>query len=185
MCGADNTLIELTLRAAQRDVQMVTDTGRPIGRLTEGVLTKPIPTQLDERGSVFELFDLRWDWHRDPLVFSYCFTVRPGRVKGWGLHKHHEDRYVLISGELKLVLFDPRPNSSTYGEVCEIWLTETDRKIINIPRFVWHADHNVSSRDAVVVNFPTVAYDHKNPDKFRLPIDTDLIPYRFDSCQGW
>lgn len=28
------------------------------------------------------------DWHPDPLVFSYLFTIRPGFVKGWGLHKH-------------------------------------------------------------------------------------------------
>jgi dTDP-4-dehydrorhamnose 3,5-epimerase len=185
MSRGEQTLFDLTLHDAQRDVQMVTAEGKPVRNLTEGVVSRPIPTQIDDRGSVFELFDLRWNWHDDPLVFSYCFTVRPGRVKGWGLHKQHEDRYVLISGELKLVLFDPRPQSRTYGEICEIWLTESDRRIVNIPRCVWHADHNVSSRDAFVVNFPTMPYDHANPDKFRLPVNTDLIPYRFDEAQGW
>jgi dTDP-4-dehydrorhamnose 3,5-epimerase len=185
MAAADETLIELTLRAAKRDQQMVTEERRQVRRLTEGVLTKSIPTQVDARGALFELYDPRWNWHPEPLVYSYCFTVRPGRVKGWGLHKEHADRYVLIGGEMKLVLFDPRPESSTYGEICEIWLTESDRQLIHIPRFVWHADHNIGMQDAVVVNFPTAVYDYKNPDKFRLPIDTDLIPYRFDDRKGW
>ena len=182
---ADETLIQLTLRAAARDKQTVTAEGARLGRLTEGASIRQIPTQVDDRGSVFELYDLRWSFHPKPLVFSYCFTLRPGRVKGWALHKQHEDRYVLLKGELKLVLFDPRPDSSTYGEVCEIWLTEYDRKLVSIPEFVWHADHNVGSSDVVAVNFPTIPYDHSNPDKYRLPIDTDLIPYRFPAGAGW
>jgi hypothetical protein len=56
---------------------------------------------------------------------------------------------------MKLVLFDPRPESSTYGEICEIWLSESNRQLIHIPRFVWHADHNIGMQDAVVVNFAT------------------------------
>jgi dTDP-4-dehydrorhamnose 3,5-epimerase len=31
----------------------------------------------------------------------------------------------------------------------------------------------------LAVNFPTVPYDRVRPDKYRLPIDTDLIPHRF------
>jgi dTDP-4-dehydrorhamnose 3,5-epimerase len=29
------------------------------------------------------------------------------------------------------------------------------------------------------VNFPTIQYDHSAPDKWRLSLDTPLIPYRF------
>ena len=181
----DDSLIDTTLRAAARDRQTVTSDGRSVRKLTEGVSVRQIPTQVDDRGSVFELYDPRWELHPEPIVFAYCFTLRPARVKGWALHKEHEDRYVLLQGQLKLVLFDPRPHSSTYGEVCEIWLTEYDRKVVSIPRFVWHADHNVGSTDVVAVNFPTTPYDHSNPDKYRLPVDTDLIPYQFPVGSGW
>ncbi|MGY9056106.1 MAG: dTDP-4-dehydrorhamnose 3,5-epimerase family protein, partial [Alphaproteobacteria bacterium] len=37
-------------------------------------------------------------------------------------------------------------------------------RLVNIPAFVWHADHNVGSTDVMVVNFPTMQYDHKSPD---------------------
>jgi dTDP-4-dehydrorhamnose 3,5-epimerase len=131
------------------------------------------------------MFDPRWQWHPDPLVFVYSFTIKPGFAKGWNLHKEHEDRYFILQGEMELVLFDPRPQSSTYGEVCRIVLSDKNRRIVNVPKNVWHADHNIGSSEVVVVNFPTVAYDHSNPDKWRLPLDTDLIPYSFQGARGW
>jgi dTDP-4-dehydrorhamnose 3,5-epimerase len=119
----------------------------------------------------------------DPIVFAYVFTIRPGIVKGWNLHREHEDRYALLQGEL--VLFDPRPDSPTCGEVCRIVVTEHNRCLVNVPRNVWHADHNIGTKDAVIVNFPTKPYDHANPDKYRLPLDTDLIPHTFGAAKGW
>ena len=32
---------------------------------------------------------------------------------------------------------------------------------------------------------PTRAYDHASPDVYRLPVDNDLIPYRFERSIGW
>jgi dTDP-4-dehydrorhamnose 3,5-epimerase len=183
--SGDANLFDTTLAAATKDAQFVTPEGVPVRKLTHGVTIRELPTHVDQRGSVMELFDTRWNWHPEPLVFSYCFTLRPGVVKGWNLHKAHEDRYVLIQGELELVLYDPRGESPTVGEVCRLQLTPYRRCIVNIPRNVWHADHNIGAVDVLVVNFPTASYDHANPDKYRLPIDTDLIPYRFpEGTQG-
>jgi dTDP-4-dehydrorhamnose 3,5-epimerase len=179
------SLLELTLEAAHRDQQMVTANAEPVRRLTEGVQIRPLPTHADSRGSVFELFDRRWDSHPGPVVFAYCFTIRPGFVKGWNLHRENEDRYAILQGEMELVLFDPRPDSSTYGEVCQIVLSEHRRVLVNVPKNVWHADRNIGTSDVLVVNFPTTPYDHANPDKYRLPLDTDLIPHSFHGAKGW
>jgi len=182
---AERSLLEVTLEAAKRDGQMLTPQGHPVERLTEGVSIRPVTTHADPRGSVFELYDPRWNWHPDALVFAYCFSIRPGFVKGWSLHREHEDRYVIVKGEMNLVLFDPRPESSTYGEVCRIVLSESGRALVNVPKNVWHADQNIGTSDAVVVNFPTLPYEHANPDKYRLPLNTDLIPYSFGNVKGW
>ena len=181
----DRSLLDRTLAAAKRDQQMVTSDGEPVRRLLHGVTVRPIATHVDARGSVAELFDPRWGWSSDPLVFAYMFTIRPGMMKGWNLHREHEDRYALIAGDLEVVLFDPRPDSPTCGEVCRIVMSDKARCIVNIPVNVWHADRNVGAVDALVVNFPTKAYDHEHPDKYRLPIDTDLIPFRFADSKGW
>ncbi|MEM9012843.1 MAG: dTDP-4-dehydrorhamnose 3,5-epimerase family protein [Pseudomonadota bacterium] len=173
------------MEAAKKDAQMVTSDGTPVGRLADGVTVRPLVTHADERGTVCEMYDPRWNWHPDPLVFCYHFTMRPGVVKGWNLHAKHEDRYCLIKGEMKLVFYDTRPGSPTFGEISEIVLSERNRQLVNVPINVWHADQNIGSDDVLVVNFPTIQYDHANPDKFRLPIDTPLIPYRFENAFGW
>jgi dTDP-4-dehydrorhamnose 3,5-epimerase len=38
----------------------------------------------------------------------------------------------------------------------------------------------------MVVNFPTIQYDHASPDKYRLPLDTDLLPVELGpGWHGW
>ena len=169
----------------EKDKQTVTPEGKPLQKLPEGVKIREIPTQVDERGFVVEMYDLRWKWHPAPLVFSYAFSIRPGMIKGWGVHKKHEDRYFILFGEMETVLYDERESSPTKGLVSKIYLTEYNRRLISIPAGVWHADRNVGNKDVVVVNFPTIPYDHEDPDKHRLPLDTDKIPYKFDTPKGW
>src|SRR3954469_9961321 len=100
-----------------RDKATVNAAGDSLTGLPHGLKFHRSPTHLDERGSVCEMFDLRWNWHPDPLVFVYSFTIRPGKVKGWGMHKIHEDRYFVLSGEMEVVFYDSRPNSPTTGSV--------------------------------------------------------------------
>ena len=168
-----------------RDRATVTPAGERLDPLPDGVTFLDAPTHADARGSVVELFDPRWGWHRDPIVFVYTFTIRPGMVKGWGLHAEHEDRYFILFGEMEVVLYDERPGSPTEGLVATVVLSEHRRRLMNIPAGIWHADHNIGEKDVVVVNFPTIQYDHSNPDKYRLPLDTDRIPYRFEDAHGW
>jgi dTDP-4-dehydrorhamnose 3,5-epimerase len=179
------SLLDQTLAAAVRDRQTVSREGKTISTLIEGVSIRDVPTHIDERGSVVEIYDTRWGWHPAPIVFAHCFTIRPGFAKGWALHKTHEDRYFILQGDMELVLYDPRPGSSTCGQVCKILMTEMNRRLINIPKFVWHAEHNIGNKDVVVIDLPTEPYNHASPDKYRLPIDTPLIPYSFGAARGW
>jgi dTDP-4-dehydrorhamnose 3,5-epimerase len=177
-------LLDRTLAAASKDTETVKE-GALIVPLLDGMSIKETATIVDERGSLTEMFDPRWNWHPEPLTYCYTVTIRPGIVKGWALHKTHEDRYFVVDGEMEVVLFDPRPESSTYGHICKLQLTGERPRIVNIPRFVWHADYNFGHRDVRLMNFPTIPYDHRNPDKYRLPIDTPLIPYSFGDAKGW
>ena len=166
-----------------RDVQTVDQRGRRLERLPSGMLLHELVTHTDERGTVCELYDPRWGLSPDDMVFAYQFTIRPGQAKGWGLHREHEDRYAFIDGELELVFYDAREDSETAGEQSRVVLSQLARKLLVIPRGVWHAERNIGSVDVAVVNFPTIPYDHANPDKYRLPLDTDELPV--DLGPGW
>jgi dTDP-4-dehydrorhamnose 3,5-epimerase len=50
-----------------------------------------------------------------------------------------------------------------------------------IPIGVWHGLQNLGTSDALVLNLPSQAYNYKDPDHWRLPYDTDEIPYRWAS----
>jgi dTDP-4-dehydrorhamnose 3,5-epimerase len=167
-----------------KDKQTVTPGGESVEKLPSGVTFHDVATQVDERGAVCELFDLRWGWHNEPLVFVYSFMIRPGMIKGWGIHKKHEDRYFILFGEVEVVLYDDRPESPTRGLVSKIVLSEYRRRLMNIPAGIWHADRNIGNKDAVLINFPTRPYDHADPDKYRLPLDTDQIPHKFENPRG-
>lgn len=88
-------------------------------------------------------------------------------------------------GEMELVLYDVRPDSSTCGLVSRIVLSEHHRRLVSVPKFVWHADVNIGQRNCVAINFPTSPYDHADPDKYRLPLDTPLIPYSLAGYRGF
>ncbi|MDW5595977.1 hypothetical protein VSS74_16630 [Conexibacter stalactiti] len=169
-----------------RDVQTVTSNGASITQLPEGMVVRELITHVDERGSVVELYDPRWGVSPDELVFAYQFTIRPGRAKGWGIHRRHDDRYAFLDGDLELAFFDAREDSSTSGLESRLVLSPYRRLLVTIPRGVWHAERNLGDSDVRVVNFPTIMYDHTNPDKYRLPLDTDELPVRLGpDWQGW
>ncbi len=93
------SLLEITLNAAVRDKQTVTAAGEHVRRLTHGVRIRSLPTHADDRGSVIELFDPRWESYPDPVAYAYTFTIRPGYAKGWNLHRENEDRYAILGGK--------------------------------------------------------------------------------------
>lgn len=171
---------------ARRDMQTVDGAGRRLDPLPEGVVVRDLVTHVDERGTVCELYDDRWGVHPESLVFAYSFTIRPGRAKGWGMHKEHEDRYAFMFGELELVLYDAREDSATHGLTSRIFLTDLHRVLLTIPRGVWHAERNPGLVDTRVVNFPSIPYDHALPDKYRLPLDTVELPVKLGpDWLGW
>lgn len=172
--------------AIRRDVQTVTSDGASLTQLPEGMVVRDLITHVDDRGSVCELYDPRWGVSPDQLVYAYQFTIRPGQAKGWGVHREHEDRYAFLDGELELVFYDAREGVATTGQESRLRLSPYRRVLLTIPRGVWHAERNIGQSDVRVVNFPTIMYDHGNPDKYRLPLDTDELPVTLGpGWEGW
>jgi dTDP-4-dehydrorhamnose 3,5-epimerase len=167
------------LGETRRDVQTVTSAGAEVQELIDGVRIRRAITHLDERGSLCEMYSPAWGFTEEPLVYVYQTTIRPGRTKGWVLHLEQDDRLFFSRGDVKVVLFDAREDSPTFERLTVHNFGEASRGLLRIPRGVYHAIQNVGLGDAYFVNMPTRAFRHEEPDKYRLPLDTDRIPYRF------
>jgi dTDP-4-dehydrorhamnose 3,5-epimerase len=84
----------------------------------------------------------------------------------------------VYGGVLKVVLYDARSDSPTHGQLNIFHFGTHDRALLSIPAGVWHAVKNVGAQDASFVNLPSRPYEHDDPDKYRLPLDNDVIPHR-------
>ena len=169
----------LTVRG-KRDQQTVTPEGRSVAPRIAGATVRPAVTLPDERGEICEILNPAWGVSEAPIVYVYQASVRPGRIKGWVYHLEQEDRIFVSMGALKIVLYDLRDDSPTAGMINEIHLSERNRGLLVIPRRVAHAVENVGETEALFINMPTRPYNHQNPDKYRIPIDSGEIPYSFD-----
>jgi dTDP-4-dehydrorhamnose 3,5-epimerase len=154
--------------------------GRELVRRIDGVVVRPAVNHLDERGELTEIYSLAWGVLPEPVVHVYQVVATPGSVRGWVLHHHQTDRLFFSLGRFRIVLYDDREGSPTRGQLDEIFLGERSRALLTIPPGVFHAVQNIGSTEGLFVNLPTRAYDHAAPDKLRLPLDTERIPYRFD-----
>jgi dTDP-4-dehydrorhamnose 3,5-epimerase len=169
----------------KKDHQTVTPDWEPTAPRIVGVDLKYLPPNPDERGEITEIYRPAWGVHSEPLVFVYQTIVRPGKVKGWVVHRKQDDRIFHSMGTLQWALYDDRADSPTHGMVNHFTVSERRRMLFVIPCGVYHTVRNVGHQDALFINMPTRPYDYADPDKYRLPPGSDLIPFRFDDSPGW
>lgn len=163
-----------------KDRQTVTPDGAWTDTLIHGVIVRFQHPIEDDRGEIVEIFREGWSGLPDPVVFVYQISVLPGVIKGWVVHRKQEDRLFVSRGRLRFALYDDRPDSPSYQKLNVFTITERRRALVVIPRGVFHGIENVGMEEAVCLNLPTRAYDYADPDKYRLPVKNDLIPFAFD-----
>jgi len=144
--------------------------------MIQGVVTKQLRQVADERGWLIEI--LRNDWeHFKEFGQAYVTAAYPQVVKAWHMHKKQTDNITCVKGMIKLVLHDGRKKSKTRGETNEFTIGEKNLLLVQIPPEVWHGFKTISEDYSLVLNVPTELYNYDKPDEFRLPPDTDKIPY--------
>ncbi len=168
-----------------KDQQTVTRNWESVRPLIAGVTVKPVPTLQDERGELVEVYRQDWGVMDAPLFAIHQVGIRPKKIKGWSLHLDNDDRLFVSLGFLRIALFDNRTDSPTYRLLNILALSERNRALVVVPRGVYHAIENIGEGEAVMISMPTSPFDYEDPDKYRLPIKNDLIPFAFEEIQGW
>ncbi len=131
----------------------------------------------DGRGQLSELLSLR-DPDEPPIVHAYKVDSQPGSIRAWLLHRSQTDRLCFTEGDFRIVLYDVRRESPSWGQLMVVDAGAGNPMRIHIPPRVAHGVQNRGAR-ASFINLPTRIYDPASPDKFRIPPGDPRIPYTF------
>jgi dTDP-4-dehydrorhamnose 3,5-epimerase len=152
--------------------------------LIDGVKLVKLRSIPDERGRLMEI--LRSDWEGMFEKFGQCYltTGYPGVVKAWHYHKTQDDHFCVVHGMMKIVLYDPRENSSTEGVVNEFFMGDRNPILLKIPKLVYHGFMTISEHEALLINIPTNTYNYAQPDEFRIDPHNGGILYDWARRDG-
>ena len=149
--------------------------------LLAGVQFRPTRTVPHEDGHVTEVARANWGLLDRPIVQVHITTTFPGRTRAWGLHELGADRLFVVSGLVKLVVFDGRKDSPTVGQLNQFVVSEKNPGLLIVPPNVYHGWKNIGTTEAVIINMPDRMYDYEQPDALDLPWDSEaarrIIPY--------
>jgi len=152
-------------------------------KLIDGVKIKKLRVIPDERGRLMEMLRADDDLF-EKFGQAYLTTAYPGVVKAWHYHKKQTDNFVVVKGMMKVVLYDAREGSPTYGQINEFFMGEHNPILLQIPKLVYHGFKCIGTEEAMVINFPTETYNYADPDEYRVdPHDND-IPYNWARKDG-
>ncbi len=142
--------------------------------------SRPVP---HDDGYMCEVARTNWDIIKSPIVQVHVTTTLPGRVRAWGLHRQTTDRLFVVSGMVKIVVFDGRKDSPTFGRLNEFMVSERNPGLLTIAPDLHHGWKNIGETEAVIINMPDRMYNHESPDALDLPWDSEdaaeTVPYRW------
>jgi dTDP-4-dehydrorhamnose 3,5-epimerase len=144
----------------------------------EGVVVKEIRPVATATGYLTEIF--RSEWQLDGLPVDQVFqrTLEPGAVTGWHAHAVTTDRLFCGVGSVRISLYDGRRSSPTFNTVWHRIVGDRRPAIVVIPPGIWHGVTCLSSQVAVLLNLVDRSYGYAEPDHWRLPPDTEHIPFK-------
>ena len=147
--------------------------------MIEGVKVKILKIIPDNRGRLMEILRSDDDCF-EKFGHVYMTTAYPGIIKAWHYHKLQSDNFTCVFGKILLALYDARSGSPTFGQINDFIISLAEPKLIHIPKEVYHGFKNISDSEAIVINTVTNAYNHRNPDEYRLDPFDKKIGYKWD-----
>ena len=157
--------------------------GNPEAQIA-GVVCRPLVRYEDPRGWLAEIFrqdELPVEHHP---VMAYISVTQPGRGRGPHAHRHQTDLFCFPGpGEFRVIIWDQRPESPSFGKRQEFQLGASTPGIIIIPPGVVHGYKNIGEGPGWVCNFANRLYGgpgRREPvDEIRYEDDPDT-PFRLE-----
>ena len=107
---------------------------------------------------------------------AYFSTVDKNAVKGWKNHNKMILNLVVATGVIRFILYDDRPDSSTYKSFQETILSKENYQRLTVPPGVWMAFQGLSDGVNMLLNIASIPHDPLEVQT--LPIQNEKIPYK-------
>ncbi len=145
--------------------------------MIEGVILKPLRQIKDDRGKVMHM--LRAD---DPMFTEfgeiYFSQVLPGVIKAWKLHTKITQNYAVVSGNIRVVIYDSREDSPSKGQTDEYEIGQDNYALLRIPKGVWSGFIGLGDTPSLIANCTDLPHDPGEIIK-REPTDSS-VPFEWD-----
>lgn len=149
--------------------------------MIEGVKVISLQQIADERGKIMHMLK-ESDEHFLRFGEIYFSCAWPGALKAWHIHKSMTINNSVIVGRAKLVLYDLRPDSSTHGDLMELFIGEDNYCLVQIPPGIANGYKPYGDKMVILANCATEPHD-PNEIIYIDPFDND-IPYDWALRQG-
>lgn len=151
--------------------------------MIDGVKVIPLKQISDERGKIMHMLKST-DQYFEKFGEIYFSFAWPGAIKAWHVHKKMTLNYAVVSGMIKLVLYDKRPKSPTRGELVELFIGQDNYCLVIVPPGVVNGfkAYGNSSKPAIVANCATEP--HSADEIVRIDPFSKDIPYKWDIKHG-
>lgn len=140
------------------------------------VIVKKLVTHSDDRGYFREI--VRED---DGLLRRFGQTAitksYPDVIKAFHWHKDQDDVWYVASGMARIVLYDRRPDSPTFGATQVVYAGDDNPVAVLIPSGIAHGYQVLGRQPVLLFYHVTQAYDPKDPDEERIPFDDPAIGF--------
>jgi len=143
-----------------------------------GLKLTPLKQICDQRGSVMHYLNSD---SPNYLKFGevYFSTVKAGIIKGWKFHKTITQNFCIPFGIIKIVVYDNREKSETYGYIDEIILNNYDNYyLLTMPPKLWYSFKCISENYAIIAN--VIDEKHSQNETVIQPINSIKIPYDWE-----
>jgi dTDP-4-dehydrorhamnose 3,5-epimerase len=145
----------------------------------EGVITQNLKIISDNRGSVLHML------RNDSSLFKvfgeiYFSEINPKTIKAWKLHKSLTQNIAVLTGKVRLVLYDNRPSSQTLGKIVEYKIgRDSNYCLVQIPPMLWYGFQSLDNQKALIAN--CTDQPHNPLESESIPIDSGKIPFQWNS----
>lgn len=144
--------------------------------MIEGVKITELKQIKDRRGKIMHML------RSDSKVFKkfgeiYFSTINPGIVKAWHLHKESTLNYVCLKGKIKLVLYDDRTKSSSFGKFFKITLSPKNYCLITIPPLIWNGFKNLYNSESIIAN--CLDFPHNEKEMVRKKFNDSYFKFNW------